>query len=280
MIKKINILLVTSVAVLFGLNLLLNALEGKRGGSRSESVSEESGVSRLAPTVYYSQWHPYFSVDPISNHNGYILDLVRAIFPDAKFVRKECPPDGFATLLDEDPMSACVNFGHHPALSRHAAAPTPIGYYQPVVYFPRISKWRYKGPASLDEICIGVDPWFFDSKVIRDFYEKWKDDPKHVRLLETDDTMEGALDLIEAGEIQAFVDVKADMYEMQSRSSRQIVWDFRFSVPIDRVYILFRPSGADAATSAALIEAWESGMKRIAASGEKRRIQQYYGFKD
>lgn len=280
MIKKINILLVSSVAVLFGLSLLLDLLEGKRGASRSEPAAEEEAATRFAPTVYYAQWHPYFSVDPISNHNGYVLDIVRAVFPEAKFVRKECPPAGFAELLDADPMSACVNFGQHPALARHAAAPSPIGYYQPVVYLPRGSKWHYTEPASLDEICIGVDPWFFDSEVIRDFCEKWKGDPGHVRILDTDDRIEGAMKLIDSGEIKAFVDMRMDMYELQYRSSRQIIWDFRFTDPIDRVYMLFRPSSADPAVSAALIEAWEAGMKRITESGEKRRIQEYYGFKD
>ncbi len=276
MIKKINILLIVSVAVLFGLKLLLDAVDGMKKTSTVSADMANREVSDLAPTVYFYQWRPYSCVDPITNRNGLFLDIIRAIFPKAKFVCRGDDISDYVQFLDEDPTAVCVNYGEHPYLSKHPTAKTPIGSHRLLLYLPRTSKWRYAGPESLDKLRIGVEDDDLDSKCIRELRKKWKDDPKHIRVVAGHDSEEQACLLAERGEIDAFVTNNEDILQVQHHTARRMVQGFRTSEPIDQVDVLFRVSGKNPELAKRMIDAFDNGMKTIRRTGELKRILEYY----
>ena len=105
MIKKINIALAIAFVVMFALKGLKNFKEAsaKRAAPQNRAA-ERQEASQLAPHICYGYWAGYTLENPISNRNGVLLDIVRAIFPKATFRHIHGEVKDFAKVLREDPM--------------------------------------------------------------------------------------------------------------------------------------------------------------------------------
>jgi len=283
MIKKINVVLVVAVVALFaikGLQSLKDAKSKRSADARQDVASVQQEVSRLAPNVYYSYWAGYTLENPISNRNGVLLDIVRAIFPQAQFRQLHGSVDEFVKTLREDAQAAVVGFGDHPDLKEFSSAPTPLMFCPLVVMTLRTNPWHYKDFSSLTNLRIVADEAFLDYKVIRDLRERVGRDSPKLRLLPSNISKVEMGAMVEKGEADAFVmaDLKnAEGAAIDGLTSTRFLQNFRKSKTISNDGTLVYVSGKDPDFAKRLVEEYEAGLRRIKKSGLHRRIYEYYG---
>ena len=284
MIKKLNVVLVAVFVAMLALKGL-NGLKKARARADADRTPAASTAVREAPSippphVYYVHWMYFASEDPISNRNGILLDTVRAVFPGSTFTLLRGGPEQFVQKLREDPHAVVVGYGHHPALEGCRAAQTPLGYGKFILMTLRSNPWRYTGPDSLDKLRIVMLSECLDYKELRERHERLGPDSPLLRVFpETLSPMELAA-MVEAGKADAFVaggdHGNASGIALEATSVR-ILQHFRKSPEIGRGDVLLYVSSLDKDYSDRVIEAYETGIRRIDASGERRRIFDYYG---
>ena len=283
MIKKINVALAIAFAVLLtvkGLKQLKDAATAQSAPRQNVAAAQQADVSSLAPHIYYGYWAGYTLENPISNRNGILLDIVRAVFPKATFSHVHGNVEVFAKIMQEDPNAVVVGFGNHPDLKQFQSAPTPLMHCPLVLMTLRTNPWRYKGAASLDELRIVADEAFLDYKVIRDLRARVGKDSGRLRLVPSTVTKVGLAEIVEKGEADAFV--MADLMNVEGATldgltSLRFLQRFRKSKVIANDGTMLYVSGKDADFEKRVIDAFEAGIRRIEKSGERRRIFEYYG---
>ena len=281
MIKKINVaLLIAFVAM-----LAVKGLKGLKDANASRSVVQDRVVERteesqLAPHVYYGYWAGYTLENPISNRNGVLLDIVRAVFPKATFHHIHGDVKDFAKILREDPHAVVVGFGKHPALKEFQSAPTPLMTCPLVLMTLRTNPWHYDGVKSLDGLRILADEAFLDYKVIRDLHERKGQGPGWLRIVPSATTKVVMAEKVENGEADAFVMADlANVYgvRIDGVASVRFLQRFRKSKVIASDGTLLHVSGKDAEFAKSLLEEYEAGVRRIDRNGMRNRIFEYYG---
>lgn len=280
MIKKINIVLAILFVALFGLKGLkeIKADRERKTAANPAPAKAAKAQTELAPTVYYVHWTYFAAEDPISNRNGVLLDTLRAIFPKARFVLFDGSAEDFAAKLREDPHALVAGFGAHPALAGCRAAKTPMAYGTCILMTLRTNPWRYEGEKSLDKLRIVLNPEYLDYKVLRDRHEKLGDDSPLFRVLPSDVSKTEQAAMVEAGEADAFVvsgDAGNKGVAIDTMSIR-ILQRFRKSAEIGRDDVLLYVSTLDEKFAQDVLDAYEAGLRRIEANGERRRIFEYY----
>ena len=277
MIRKVCIVLVVVLAAMVGLKVALT-IKAKEASAQEAKVERAADAKAdLAPTVYYTRWIPYAVENETSHRNGYILDLVRAIFPKAKFVRVFRDDHGFADVLSADPNGISVMYGDHPKLSQFPKAPTPVFELDMVVYTLRTNTWRFVGgPEALAKFRLGFTEDYLDVKMLR---EHAQNHPDRVRIYKAGDpNYDNIAAEVLAGNIDGFAVSKGDVADArQIGMAAERMIEFRQSKPIAKGAALFMTSDKDPAISKRLIDAYEKGRKIIEESGELRRLREYYG---
>ena len=282
MIKKVNILL----AVLFAVMLALKGLKSlsQSGGAPAapqEAEEERSGdVSELAPHVYYAYWAGYTLVNPISNRNGVLLDMVRAVFPNAVFKFVNGNVSDVVEKLREDSRAVVVGFGAHEALAEFPVAPTPLMQCPLVLMTLRTNPWYYDGFSSLTNLKIVANDAFRDYSVMRTLKELTDRGEAKLRVVTNELAKVELAELVMKGEADAMV--IADLQNVEGAhkdglTAMRFIQNFRKSSVVASEGTLLYVSGLDADFAKRVIDDFESGIRRIDASGELRRICEYYG---
>ena len=281
MIKKVNIALAIAFAALFAMKGLKNLKEAgaKRAAAQDRAV-EQQEESQLAPHVCYGYWAGYTLENPISNRNGILLDIVRAIFPKATFRHVHGDVKDFAKVLREDPHAVVVGFGNHPVLNEFPSAPTPLMACPLVVMTLRSNPWYYDGVKSLEGLRILADEAFLDYKVIRDLHERAGQDSERLRIMPSTVSKVVMAEMVAKGEADAFV--IADLVNVKGATidglaSVRFLQHFRKSKAIADDGTLLHVSGADAEFAKRVVEEYEAGLRRIDKNGMRLRIFEYYG---
>ena len=280
MIKKLNVFLVVVISALFAVKGLL---EFKKSHARPPQESDvqmvPQEVSSLAPCVYYGYWAGYSVENPMSNRNGALLDMVKAIFPNATLRRVYDDVSKFAQLLREDPKAVVVGFGEHPELKSAMSAPTPLMSTQIVLITLRTNPWRFREVSSLEGVRILANEAFLDYKVLKDLRARYGKDSPHLRILPDSVSKVKQAMMVAKGEADAFVSTGMDNAGaiMDGVASIRILQKFRKSVPIGIGGTLLFVSGKNPAFATNVVAAYEAGIRRIDASGQRRRILEYYG---
>jgi len=281
MIKKVNVALVIAFVAM----LAVKGLKGLKDASAKRSAvqdraAERSEESQLAPHICYGYWAGYTLENPISNRNGVLLDIVRAVFPKATFRHIHGDVKDFAEVLREDPHAVVVGFGSHPALKEFQFAPTPLMACPLVLMTLRTNPWYYDGVKSLDGLRILADEAFLDYKVIRDLHERKGQGPGWLHTVPSAVTKVAMAEMVEKGEADAFV--MSDLANVQGviidgLASVRFLQRFRKSKVIANDGTLLYVSGKDAEFAKSVLEEYEAGVRRIDKNGMRSRIFEYYG---
>ena len=270
MIKKLNLALIVAVLVILAIKYISELDFRSRGSGDAVAVGTVRNAG-FAPRVHYCSWHPYAAENPLTNRNGYLLDIVRAIFPRAVFVNDIDDVKDVVARFESEPDAITVCFGDHPLLEKFPAAPTPIGFVNIALYTSRTNPWVYTGPESLKGLRIGCDIDYLDSAVIRDH------EPKTV--FDSSVYHDRRFDMI-GKEIDAFVTANDGERSLMNDTSLAEHMNFRVSKTIDRCALRFRVNSSDPEKAKLLLDAYEAGMKEITASGELSRLREYYRISD
>ena len=285
MIKKFNIALAIAFAVLIAFKAVKTLMPERAKADPAAAQSAASSADESpAINVYYDNWTYYAQEDRISNRNGICLDILRAIFPKVRFCRVSGEDISvFAEKLREDPSGVLCTFGNHPDLKDFKAAPTPLAQSKIVLYTLRSNPWRYAGPESLEKIKIATVRDFLDFKLLRELYERGGADSQRLKVLPASASAADLEKTVESGEADAFVATGVKMNNAlsadaaQQRSSTSRLTRFRYSGEVAHDNVLLLVSPLDPALSKRIVDAYEAGMKRIEANGQRRRIFEYYG---
>ena len=281
MIKKLNIVLAVVFVLLCGLKGLkeIKVARERDAAEAPAPVRVEQPGAAFAPNVYYEHWSYFAAEDPISNRNGILLDTIRALFPKARFKMLPGGAEDFARKLREEPNAIVVGFGDHPAFAGCRAAATPMAWGKIILMTLRSNPWRYEGEESLDRVRIVTDPVYLDYAVLRERHKKLGDDSPLLRVAPPGTTQMEMAAMVEAGEADAFVaggDSGNKGVAVDTMSMR-LLQRFRKSDEIGRGDALLYVSALDPEFEKGVLDAYEKGMRRIEASGERRRIFEYYG---
>ena len=280
MIKKLNIVLVVvffAMLAMKGLVALKKPRDRQHQKAEANVVREE--VSALAPCVYYAYWSGYSVENPISNRNGVLLDTVKAIFPNATFHRVYGEVKEFARLLKEDPKAVVVGFGEHPELEGALSAPTPLISCPIVLITLRTNPWRFEGVSSLEGVRILANKSFLDYSVLKELRARNGKDSSRLRILPDSVSKVKQAEMVAKGEADGFVSTGVDSAgtTLDGVASMRILQQFRKSAPIGADGTLLFVSGKDASFATNVVAAYEAGIRRIDANGQRRRIVEYYG---
>ena len=154
-----------------------------------------------------------------------------------------------------------------------------MAYGTAILMTLRTNQWTYDGEKSLDALRIVTAADFLDYGALRRRYERLGGDSPLFRVLPVSTTQMELAAMVEEGKADAFVvsgDAGKDGVEAEATSIR-ILQHFRKSAEIARGDVLLYVSAVDGEYAKRVIDAYEAGIRRIEASGERRRIFEYYG---
>ena len=279
MIRKVCVGLVVFLTAMVGLKVALVVQGGRaaRGASDAAAVRvAEAQKSQLPVTVYYTAWVPYAMENPLTHRNGYILDLARALFPKARFVRLFGSPDVVAGALTNDAHGVSFMFGLNDEFASLPHAKTPTFENCVVVLTPRTNDWTYAGADSLKKLRLGLQEDYLVSPAIRDYVRA---NPGRVRVYQGNEKAyyNIAAEVL-AGRLDGFVASEREEIDKRLLSSTvgQVV-EFKTSKPVGRITLRFIVSDRDLDFARQAIADYEAGVKALVSSGELRRIRAYYG---
>lgn len=273
MIKKLNIALV----LVFGLMMLGKLLrQDSTANSLPEELFQNSAVaeerSELSPRVYYVWSPPFCKIDPLSKHNGFVLDQLRAIFPRAEFV--ECGDLDQQTVgrLRTDPRAVACLLADSVLLTEFPQAVGSPAWIDLHVLTPRAKPWKYRGPESLKGLRLSATKTLVSSRIV----QKLAKERGFVLTIMTDNYepnekngLDGHLEAVSSDWSFASVNTYSFDYE-----------NYRRSPPIGRLTMGFFANNIDTNFAAAVIRDFDAGFKRLRESGERQRICEYYGFQN
>ena len=281
MIKKLNI----ALAVLFAAMFAVKGLKSVRRANADDAAAAPAAgggageMSTLSPRVFYEYWSGYTLQNPISNRNGVLLDIIRAIFPNATFSRINGGIEDFANKLRSDGHAVLVGFGAHSALAEFRVAPTPLMNCPLALMTLRSNPWHYVDYSSLTNIRIVASEGFLDYSVLKRLREDTENGAAKLRTLPSHVTKVEMGEMVLRGEADAFVlsDLQnSDVATRDGLMSARFVHSFRKSSAITSEGTVLYVSGLDPDFASRVIDEYEAGLRRIDASGELRRIMEYY----
>lgn len=279
MIKKINIALAICFVALFAMKGLKQMKKEKASRPKEVAVVQTQSANLPAPDVYYIYWSSYSVVDPISNRNGVLLDIIRAIFPEAKFHRLRADVPDIVKVLKENPRAVVVGLGAHPDLALCRSAPTPLVHTGYVLMTLRSNPWRYTGPDSLKNLKIAARKSLLECAGLRKLHaQNNKEGKSLLRVVPTEASTADLAAMVEKGEVDAFAATGAkDMGGASAgRVPEHLTHKFRVSEEIGSEPSLLYVSSLDEEFSKRVVEEYEKGLIRIQKSGERRRILEFY----
>ncbi len=281
MIRKINILLAVVFAVMFAIKSLKSLKDSRAVRSAPPpAVAQADAASTLSPNVYYIYWAGYSQLNPITNRNGVLLDIVRAVFPNATLMRECETVDEVVERLRSDDRAVLVGLGAHDALKEFPVAPTPLMYTPLVLLTLRTNPWRYTDYSSLTNLKIIADCAYLDCAVLRQLQADTAKGGAFLRTFPSTVTKVQLAEMVLRGEADGFAMSYLPNSEgtmKDGMNAVRIIQNFRKSPPISSDGTLFYVSGKDPAFAEACIADFEKGIRRIDKTGELRRIYEYYG---
>lgn len=280
MIKKLNVFLFVVIGTMLVLKVALDAV--RSSGTTASSERPPAGPvlnAEFSPRIIYEPLVTLAVENPLTHRNGYMLDVLSAIFPNARFEELLLNPELARKVLTEDPTAVTVVYGDHPGLRDFPRAETSLATEEVVLYTLRELEWNYTGPESLAKIRIGMTEGYEDCPNLMRYCEASKTNAHPMRVFRPSEkyyfdptaaVVDGVVDAIAL----ANTDYSSSPDELGITGGTIV--SFNTSPVIDRVPLMFIVSKADPEYSKRLIEAYENGLKEIEASGRLRRIREYY----
>ena len=278
MIKKINTVLFIAIGALILLKVIVDALEGIGGAHDPAAAGRSSSRNGdLAPTIRYFFSETLAEENPLTRRNGPALDIIRAIFPKARFQRMSVGSEKLAESIREDPHAAGFFFANDTRFADLVAAPTPLLHDELVIYSKRAKAWNYEGPESLDQVCLNILDAFLASPVLRRHVERNREHPERISIARyDDDSVKTAVRAYTAGKIDAYVGSNVGLVPYRLGFKADELISTVSSGVIDRLPVAFVVSNADPEYAKRLVEAYERGLNDLKSTGELRRILNYY----
>ena len=87
MIRKINFVLFMAFLALLGAKAIRNVLVKRMVQPPATAETASSDISTLTPHFYYVKWPGFSVINPVSNRNGVLLDILGNVVARAAVAR-------------------------------------------------------------------------------------------------------------------------------------------------------------------------------------------------
>lgn len=277
MIKKINIFLLVVFAALFALKFVREAADSSAKAPVA-SVSAGPVERGLDVTVYSDVIPPYTAPDVIARHNGLFIDLLASIFPRLKisYPDEESRTNWWHRALTTDPRAVALASPVDPLFADYPKTRSPLGSMELHLLTPRKSPRRYRPGDSFRGWRLAIDVTggadaFVNRLVDGGVLTRLDTLPKESTFEDflRANAYDGLLVPLFVTDVIRFEDLSTGLSE-----------DFRRSDVVTRVPCHLAVSKLDPAFVERFLREFEEGLRRIEASGERRRILEYYGLSD
>lgn len=282
MIRKLCIALVVLLIALFALKGMA-VLKARRAAvppmpaTPAAPTAAAEALAGNALHVHYQPWQPFAGHDPISGRDGYCLDVLRRIFPDATFAYDEFPTDAaLIAHLANSRECATVTLGKLPELEGFPQSKTPIAHYAITIISPRAGDWVYTGPDSLADIRLAYSRSYLEVPFVAEHWARYRDDPAHHLLLPDDSGIVDWLALAREGKCDAIVLTLAGENWDADNTNLDIRDDFREAGDVASAPLFLTLSPQDPAFAARVLDEFERGMARLEADGTLARLRALY----
>ena len=228
--------------------------------------------------VRADNWMPY-NGDPAAERPGYVVELLRAAFPNDTIHYTTCPWAQACAELAEGKIDAIIGAG--PTDSPGAVLPElTIGSMRSVFYIKKGTAWRFKGIESLKSIRLAAAAGYaYDDGGVLDTYLKQGTAPA-VQFGIGDAPLESSIAKLRKGEVEAVVE-----------DSSVMLWTLKqMQVPIGEVHSggtlakegtpLYVAFTAKKAVSTARAEQVTATVRKLRESGELPKLLALYDLDD
>lgn len=229
--------------------------------------------------VFANDATPYCPYTLCPNGQGYVLDVLLAVFEDYGYSVKVVnlpwnralamaaagQVDGIAGIT-KDVLPALV-YPH-----------TEIARYTPTIFSLKVKRWQYEGVASLAQIRLGMVENYGNGEGNPELERYLGGKPDNVTYIAADDAIAHLLQMIEAGHIDAMIEDKAVGEHMLQTTGKLALFK---TAPVQKNalpgYIGF---GGNTAKARRLAAQFDAGLAKLRKSGKLRAILARYHLAD
>lgn len=229
-------------------------------------------------TLVADEWPP-FNGKPGSRREGYIVDIARKVFEG----------HGYTVVYTLAPWTRAVE------MTRTGEADGAIGASKAdaagcvfpreelarntlAFYVRKGTPWRYRGPASIQEVTLGTIAGYDYRPWLLEYIEANRDDSARVQVLHGAEPLKRNLTKLMSGRVQAVVDTEAAIRFVAKEMGILDQLDCAgYGDEPAYIYIAFSPKKAESASFAEMLS---QGIIALRANGDLRQILERYGLKD
>ncbi|MEG1480299.1 MAG: hypothetical protein RSD41_04780 [Kiritimatiellia bacterium] len=281
MIRKVCYFLFALLALMVVAKMIKGCTSAVKPVAMKTALAVAEVKTGNALRLYYEVWPPFIAENPMTNRNGYCLDIIRQIFPQVTFISEERGMKVMIETLRDQAQGATVNYGQHPNLKEFPHSRTPIVFYTLGIYTLRSNPWVYSGEASLDHLRLGYSSDYLESTFVANHWKRYQKDAQHV--MRFDDENSSSFDwanMVIAGKLDAFILTIDSRTWANANSNLELIDTFRSSGPVDHVPLFLTVSGKDPVFAEQVLKEFEAGMLRLREDGTLARLRQYYGISE
>ncbi len=244
-------------------------------GAALSAPAAESDQNRLL--VVGDLYCPY-TCDPQRGPPGYAVELLQAIFePRGYEIEYQVLPWSRAQLGVRNQLYSIAIGSSNETHSGLVFPAEPLGYISNHFVVRTESRWRYRGPASLDEISLGFVEGYDYGETLNRFLDQDRA-ASRLQPLTGEDATERILGMLQRGRIDAFIEDKGVAFYLarQLGIRDQLTEAGREGNPI----VLFPGFAKNSPRTAAYMRLYDEGIRSMRQNGRLEALLQRYGLQD
>lgn len=222
-------------------------------------------------------WCPY-NCDGQEEHSGFMVDIARAVFEK----------NGYRIIYVTVPWARAIHgtrTGQYDGIVGAGRNETPDfvfpdieqGLASHTFYVKKGNAWRYDGPASLDQVTLGVIRHYSYGLLFDTYIQQHKNDPARVQVISGESGLALNVRKLVANRIDVLIEDRSVFQYFLHQTGLSDEFDPAGIAGLEPVYIAFSPNLADAPRYADLLT---RGMIALRQSGALSDILKTYGLED
>jgi polar amino acid transport system substrate-binding protein len=223
-------------------------------------------------------WPP-FNFEPGSDHEGYLVDVARAVFEPAghtvtyKTVPWKRAIEGTRTGMYTGAIGASKNDAAGFVFPEEELARNVLAFYT-----RSDNPWRFEGPASIETVSIGVAAGYDYRRWLNDYISAHRDDDQRVQVIAGANSLKQNLKKLLLKRIDVVVDTEAAIRSTaQEMGILEEIHAAGYGVEPAYIYIAFSPA---LPASPKLANQLSDGIADLRRSGRLQSILDRYGLRD
>lgn len=223
-------------------------------------------------TVLADPWCPY-TCEAGSDKPGYMIEITKAALAGKYEVEYQVV--AWARALSEVRAGKFNSVAGATDTDKEGLAFSPaMGAMQSCFYAKPTTNWKWDGTKSLESVSLGAVAGYTYEEALDKYIEDNKSKTERVQLVSGDNPLPQNIKKLEADRIKVIVEDKNVVEFYFSSQGKKNPFESKGCLPSSDLYVGF---GQKNPLTKEVLKAMESGMKKIQANGEHKKILQKYG---